>query len=86
MGLNYRLEFTPSAAKSLRHIDRKDAARIHGALTLLAVDPRPPGSTKLHGRDAHRVRVGNYRIIYQIKDDVLLITVVKIGHRRDVYR
>ena len=60
--------------------------RIEGALALLAQDPRPPASRPLKGRPGYRVRVGDYRIIYTVEDDVLLIVVVALGHRRDVYR
>jgi mRNA interferase RelE/StbE len=60
--------------------------RIEGAIALLAEDPRPPASRPLKGRVGYRVRVGYYRIIYTIQDDVLLIVVVALGHRRDVYR
>ena len=61
-------------------------ARIRGAVALLAVDPRPPGARKLSSRDAYRLRVGAYRMIYTIQDDRLIIVVVAIGHRSTVYR
>ncbi len=60
--------------------------RVQGVITLLAEDPRPPASRPLKGRPAYRVRVGDYRIIYAIEDEVLLVVVVTVGHRRDVYR
>ena len=69
----------------MRKIDPQDRTRIQGAIALLGEDPRPPGAKALQGRDGMRVRVGNYRIIYIIQDDVLLIVVVTVGHRRDVY-
>lgn len=59
--------------------------RIQGAIALLAQDPRPPASRPLRGRPGFRVRVGNYRIIYTVADDVLLVVVVTLGHRRDIY-
>lgn len=59
--------------------------RIQGAIALLAREPRPPGARALQGRPGLRVRVGGYRIIYTIEDDVLLVVVVRLGHRRDVY-
>jgi mRNA interferase RelE/StbE len=59
--------------------------RIHGAISLLASDPRPPASRQLRGRPGWRVRVGDYRIIYTLHDDVLLVVVVTVGHRREVY-
>lgn len=82
----YRVEFRPAALRALRHIDARDHDRIRGVIALLAQDPRPPGMAKLRGRDGYRVRVGNYRIIYTIQDDLVLIVIVAIGHRRDVYR
>ena len=81
----YEIQIRPAALRALKHIDRKDQARIRGAIALLAVDPRPPGMTALRGRDGFRIQVGNYRIIYAIEDDRLLVVVVTLGHRRDVY-
>lgn len=76
----------PAALRALKRIDRQNQARIRGAIALLAADPRPPGATALKGRPGLRVRVGNFRIIYTIEDDKLLIVVVKLGHRREIYR
>jgi mRNA interferase RelE/StbE len=59
--------------------------RVQGAIALLAQDPRPPAARALQGRPGLRVRVGDYRIIYTVSDDVLLVVVVTVGHRRDVY-
>ena len=59
---------------------------MRGAIELLAVDPRPPNSRPLRGRPGYRVRVGDYRLLYTIQDDVLLVIVVRLGHRRDVYQ
>ena len=81
----YRIELRPAAIKALRAIERKDRARTQGAIALLGENPRPPGARALHGRDGLRVRVGDYRIIYTIRDDVLLVVVVTLGHRKDVY-
>lgn len=83
---DFRIEFRPAAFRELRKIDRSAQPRIHGAIALLARDPRPPASRQLRGRDGYRLRVGDYRIIYTIDDGVLLIVVVTIGHRRDVYQ
>lgn len=82
----YEIEFRPAALRELRKIDRSTHPRIQGAIALLAQDPRPPASRQLRGRDGYRLRVGDYRIIYIIDDGVLLIVVVAIGHRREVYQ
>ena len=81
----YRIEVTPAAARQLRKLDRGAALRLRGAIELLAVDPRPPSSRPLRGRPGFRVRVGDYRLIYTIHDDVLLVVVLRLGHRSDVY-
>lgn len=86
LDLMYRLEFRPAAIRALRQLDAVSASRVRGAIALLASEPRPPGSRKLSGRDAYRVRVGDYRIIYTIDDPKRIVVVVLIGHRRDVYR
>jgi len=81
----YRIELRPAAARALRKLDPADRHRIQGAIALLAHDPRPPAARALQGRPGLRVRVGDYRIIYTVADDVLLVVVVALGHRRDVY-
>lgn len=81
----YEIRVRPAALRALKRIDRQDQARIRGAIALLAVDPRPPGAKALRGREGLRIRVGNYRIIYLVHDDRLLVVVVTLGHRRDVY-
>ena len=81
----YRIELRPAAARALRKLDPVVRPRIQGAIGLLADDPRPPASRPLRGRPGYRVRVGDYRIIYTVADDVLLIAVVTLGHRREVY-
>ncbi len=83
--MTYRIELRPAAVRALKHIDHKDRDRIRGAIALLGEDPRPPGAQALQGRPGLRVRVGNYRIIYTIQDEVLLVVVVTLGHRSDVY-
>ena len=82
----YRIEVRPAAARQLRKLDPPTARRMQGAIALLADDPRPPASRPLTGRPAWRVRVGDYRVIYTIEDDRLVVVVITIGHRRDVYR
>lgn len=81
----YRIELRPAAARALRKLDPQVRRHIQGAIALLAQAPRPPGARALQGRPGLRVRVGDYRIIYTVHDDVLLVVVVRLGHRRDVY-
>ena len=83
----YRVLIKPSAVKEIEALDsKKDRQRIVRRIQELADDPRPPGCTKLSGRDRYRVRQGRFRIVYSIEDDVLLVVVVRVGHRKDVYR
>ena len=82
----YSLSFKASVAKDLRQIPKRDVLSILKRIEGLADDPRPSGSEKLSGQERFRVRQGTYRIIYEIRDQELIVLVVKIGHRRDVYR
>lgn len=82
----YRIELRPAAVRALKKIHPEDKERIQGAIALLGQDPRPPKAIALSGRPGYRVRVGDYRIIYTIQDDVLLVVVVNLGHRRDIYQ
>ncbi len=84
--MSYALAFKPSAEKELRNLPREVIARIVPVLRDLADDPRPHGCVKLSGSQSWRIRVGDYRIIYDIADDARQIDVLHIGHRRDVYR
>ena len=86
--VSYRLFIKPSASKELARLGTKhDRARIVAAIHRLPDSPRPVGCEKLSGADhLYRIRIGDYRVIYEILDDVLLITAVKAGHRRDIYR
>ncbi len=80
----YRTELKRSAAKEIRAISqKKDRQRVVKRIAALAADPRPPGCAKLSGRESYRLRQGMYRIVYTIEDEAL---VVKVAHRRDVYR
>ncbi|WP_370651671.1 type II toxin-antitoxin system RelE/ParE family toxin [Microbacterium sp.] len=83
--VTYRIELRPAAVRALRQIDHQDRDRIRGAIALLGEDPRPPGAQALRGRPGLRVRIGNYRVIYTVNDDVLVVAVIALGHRRDVY-
>lgn len=83
----YRVEVARRAVKALATLPRRDQLRIRAAIDLLAEEPRPPGCTKLQGeRHTYRVRTGDYRILYEILDDRLVVRVIRIGHRQDVYR
>jgi mRNA interferase RelE/StbE len=84
--VTYTVEILRSAQKQLAKVDRQDRTRIITAIRELAQNPRPLGSKKLSGRDAWRIRVGAYRAIYEVHDDRLLVLVITIGHRKDVYR
>lgn len=83
---SYEIVFKKSVAKDLRAFPKADVRRIMHRIRLLAGDPRPSGCEKLSGQEKYRVRQGVYRIVYEIEDQRLLVLVVKIGHRRDVYR
>ena len=85
--VRYRIELKASAAKEIEKLSNKsDRRRIVARIARLADDPRPPGSQKLSGKEDYRIRQGVYRIVYRIEDDRLIVTIVKVGHRRDVYR
>jgi len=82
----YRLLIKPSAVKEIEAIPfKKDRQRIVDRIMKLADNPRPHGCEKLSGQDKYRVRQGHYRIVYAVKDDILLVYVVKVGHRKGVY-
>lgn len=82
----FEVVFKQSVAKDLRQIPRKDVAGILKRIEALRVEPRPAGVEKLSGQEKFRIRQGVYRIIYEIRNDKLIVVVVKVGHRRDVYR
>lgn len=85
--MNYTVSVDKLAQKFLNALtDKRLYQRLSLAIEDLAKNPRPQGSVKLKGSSYHRIRVGNYRIIYQVKDKILVVLVVSIGHRRDVYR
>ncbi len=81
----YKIEFRPSASRQLKNLDTPARQRIQGAIELLKLDPIPPSARRLKGRNDYRIRVGDYRIIYNLKNGKLVILVIAIGHRRDVY-
>lgn len=80
----YRVELRPAAVRALRKVDPQVRHRLQGAIALLAKEPRPPAARALQGRPGLHVRVGDYRIVYTVADDVLLVVVVTLGHRREV--
>jgi mRNA interferase RelE/StbE len=82
---SYRLTFKKSVTKDFRSIPKNDVPRILKRIEALADDPRPVGS-EISGQERFRVRQGMYRIIYEIQNEELMIIVVKVGHRREVYR
>ena len=82
----YSVRFRSSVAKDLRPIPKSDVERILRRIDQLADNPRVFGAEKLSDQEKYRVRQGNYRIIYEIQDDVLIVVVVQVGHRREVYR
>lgn len=82
----YRVEFAPSAARQFQDLPREVQRRLAPKIDALALDPRPRGCKKLKGDTRYRVRSGDYRVIYEVEDFVLLIIVVRVGHRREVYR
>jgi mRNA interferase RelE/StbE len=83
---SYRLLIKPSAVKELEALPAKDRRRIVPRIEGLASEPRPHGCEKLSGLEQYRVRQGGYRVVYGVDDDARVVIVVKIGHRRDVYR
>jgi len=83
---SYRLLIKPSAAKELEALPKKDRQRLVTRLHQLSTDPRPLGCEKLSGHDLFRIRQGNYRVLYSIQDEMLVVLVIRIGHRREVYR
>jgi mRNA interferase RelE/StbE len=83
---SYSLRIKASAAKELEATPKKDRTRLAARIGSLAVNPRPPGAEKLSGEEKYRIRQGDYRILYLIEDAELTVTVVRIGHRREVYR
>jgi len=83
----YRVSIKRSAVKEIEAIpQKKERQRVIRRIGQLAKDPRPPGSKKLSGNYRYRVRQGSYRIVYSIEDNELIVVVVKVGHRKDVYR
>ena len=83
---NYKIYFRKSAAKELRKLPNPTLKKVIKRVEALAIDPRPVGCEKLTGQEFYRIRQGNYRIVYSIQDDELTVWVVKISHRKDIYK
>lgn len=82
----FELRFKPSVAKDLRGIPKTEVRRLLKRVEALRDDPRPAGCEKLTGRELYRIRQGVYRIVYSVDDAAVVIEVIKVGHRREVYR
>jgi mRNA interferase RelE/StbE len=86
-GGGHRIQIAPSAVRQLRKLPTTVRERIVGHIEDLAIEPRPRGSIKLQGEDdLYRIRVGDYRVIYRVGDEELIVLVLRVGHRREVYR
>jgi mRNA interferase RelE/StbE len=84
--MTYTILILPRVQKQLRRLPRDPYERIRDTIRSLAKEPRPRGSVKLTGRDGWRVRIGDYRVVYEIRDDQRIVTVLDVGHRREIYR
>lgn len=84
--VDYKLQIKRSAAKELQKINKTDRDKIIAKIQSLSRDPRPPRSKKLCGEEKYRIRQGDYRILYQVHDEVITVVVVRVGHRREVYK
>jgi len=82
----YKVYFKESVEKDFTAIPKKDLVKILRRIKALSENPRPSGCEKLTGRERYRVRQGRYRIVYSIEDEVLTVWIVKVGHRKDIYR
>ena len=83
---SYRIEIKKSAQKEIQSLPQQDLKRVVAKIQLLATNPRMPDSKKLTSQEQYRVRVGQYRILYEIHDDILIIMVVRVAHRKEAYR
>lgn len=83
---SYEIQLKRSAAKELEEVPHKDRVKIVAKIQALASNPRPIGSEKLTAGESYRIRHGNYRVLYEIDDTRIVITVIRVAHRREVYR
>ncbi len=84
--MTYQIIIEKTARKEIQKINQADQILIIQAIKQLTDEPRPTGCKKLKGRTAWRIRVGDYRVIYEIQDNLLIVTIITVGHRRDVYK
>jgi mRNA interferase RelE/StbE len=84
--MKYEIEFRPDAKKALAKIAKRDRLRIEGAIELLSENPFPPSSKKLRVRPEYSLRVGDYRILYQVIKNRMIIEVITLGHRKEIYK
>ena len=80
----YSVELTSRARRSLKQVPQKELQKINGVLEILKTNPYPPASKRLRGGNTLRVRIGDYRIIYKVKNSVLVILIIEIGHRKEI--
>ena len=84
---SYSVELTRTAEKQLRRVAKRDRSRLLDAIEALGTKPRPQGARKFQGyEDIYRIRVGQYRVVHEVIDDRVLVIVLKLGHRKDIYR
>ena len=83
---SYSVAIKRSAAKELEDVPRKDRQKLITKIQALAINPRPEGSEKLAGQDRYRIRQGDYRVLYEVDDAVVVVTVIRVAHRREAYR
>ena len=83
---NYKIQIKASAVKELNKLPKKDLKKVVVKIQALSENPRPAGCEKLSGDEKYRIRHGNYRIVYAIQDEILVVYVIKIGHRKDIYK
>jgi mRNA interferase RelE/StbE len=84
--MKYTVFIERYAQKQILKLDKKAIPLIKSAIARLSDNPRPQGYKKLKGEDAYRIRIGDYRVIYEINDDRIIVTVVSVGHRKDIYK
>ena len=83
---SYKIEIKKSAVKELSKLPKKELTKIVDKIQSLSDEPRPDGCKKLSGDEKYRIRIGSYRVLYSIEDDVLIVYVVKVGHRKEIYK